>query len=253
MNSQIYSQNGNEMNFKKKIDFLKSNYVLVNLNFNNNLELNIYYSFDKDIIYIVDKDKSKLKEFDDFLTFSDYLNKNYEFELDFKNNYNEFKRFKTIYLRHNLCLNEPFLSKVEDYIDKYLKKFNLLFGVDVSPYSKISEEDLKQINSAMQNVIDKNYTKIAKYEVPILIFVGEYFKNKYDSKWELLNASNDFGNNFLIPYIKVNGVDLELSKKIYRYLNHPKLKYGDEKFRFSYFLDLDFIVTQSLIKQKKQD
>ncbi|MEN8191480.1 MAG: hypothetical protein ABFS12_01610 [Bacteroidota bacterium] len=76
--------------------------------------------------------------------------------------------------------------------------------------------------------------------------------NKYDSKWELSKASNDFGNSFVIPFIKVNGEDLELSRKIYRYLNHPKLKYGDEKFRFSYFLDLDFIVTQSLIEPKKQ-
>lgn len=131
-------------------------------------------------------------------------------------------------------------------------KFDALFGVNISPYGEISEQDLKQINAVMQNVIDNDYSKIAKYEIPILIFVGERFKNKYGSEWKLSNASNDFGNGFVIPYIEVNGKDLELGRKIYRYLNHPNLEYGYEKFRFSHFLDLDFIITQSFIEPKKQ-
>lgn len=252
VNKQTYSQSINKMNVKEKIGYLQSNCTSVDLNFNNDLRLDIYYSFKEDVIYIIDNDKSELKEFDGFLEFSDYLNNTYNFELDFKDKYSEVKRFKTIYLRHNFCLNKPFLTDIENSIDEYLEKFNLLFGVNVSPYEEISEQDLKQINAVMQNVIDNDYNKIAMYEVPILIFVGEHFKKKYDSEWKLSNASNDFGNDFVIPYIEVNGNDLELSREIYRYLNHPNLKYGDEKFRFGHFLDLDFIIKQSLIEPKKQ-
>lgn len=237
----------NEMNFKDKIGFLQSNCISVDLSFNKDLKLNIYYSFKDDVIYIVDKDKLEFKGFEGFLEFSNYLHDTFNFELDFKDRYNDTKRFKTIYLRHNLCLNKPFLTDIKNSIGNYLEKFNLLFGVNASPYEEISEQDLKQINIVMQNVIDNDYNKIARYEIPILIFVGEYFKKKYDSEWKLLNASNDFGNDFLIPEIEVNGIDLELSRKIYRYLNHPNLKNGDEKFRFGHFLDLDFISTQTFI------
>ncbi|WP_420552118.1 hypothetical protein [Tenacibaculum aiptasiae] len=239
------------MNLKKNT-LLKSKYVLVNLKFNNDLKLEIYYSFKEDIICLIDNNKLEIKEFKGFLVFSNYLNNTYDFELDFKDKYNEFIPFNTIYLRHNLCLNESLLLNIEASSNEYLKKFNLLFGVDVSPYNRISDKDLRQINNVMQNVIDKDYSQIAKYEIPILIFVGEYFKHKHGSKWQLLRATNDFGNSFVVPYIKVNEKDLQLSREIFRYLNHPKLENGDEKFRFSYFLDLDFIATQSLIKTKKE-
>ena len=251
--TQFYSQNTNDMNFKEIVDSIKANYVFVYLEFNNNMKLDVYYSIDDDTICLVDEVKQEVIEFDEYLKFSDYLYSNYEFELDFENKYNEVKKFRTSYLRHNLCLNKPFLLNLEDSIEKYLKKFNSLFDVDVSPYKKIPEDGLEKINKAMQNIIENNFSKIPQYELPILVFVGEYFRNKYNSEWEFADASNDFGNNFIIPYIKVNGEDLELSRKIYRYLNHPNLKYGEKKFRFDYFLDLDFIVTQSSINIKKQE
>ncbi|XLS30021.1 hypothetical protein ACJD0Z_04165 [Flavobacteriaceae bacterium M23B6Z8] len=240
------------MNFKEIRSFLQSNCTVIYLTFNNGLKLDVYYCFKVDVIYTLETDKTELKEFNGFLEFSNYLSNKYNFELEFKDKYNELQVFKTIYLRHNFCLNKPFLTNVENSIQKYLEKFNLLFGVNVSPYEEISESELSQINAIMQNIINNHYDKIARYEIPILIFVGEYFKNKYHSEWELLNVSNDFGNDFVIPEIKINGKAMELSRSIYRYLNHPNLKYGYEKFRFSYFLDLDFIVTQTLIIPKKQ-
>lgn len=249
-NKTVMPQNG--MSFEKKRQYVMSNYTLVDMSLNNGLILNVYFSLKDEVIYLINEEKLKIDMFKDYLDFSNFLYFKYEFDLDLGKKYSDLQPFKAIFLRHNLCLNYFFLSNIEQYTGEYLKKFNVLFEVNISPYEEISKKDVAKIDQIMQNVINDKYDEIAKYEIPILIFIGEYFKVKHKTDWNLLHATNDFGNNFVIPYIKVNGLDLELSTKIFRYLNHPKLKHKDEKFRFDYFLDLDFIATQSVFKLKKQ-
>ena len=247
-----YTQNIDEMDLKLKTDFLKSHNKCVNLKFNSGLELEVYYSFTDDTIYMLNDGMLDYEKFYDFISFSNFLNAKYSFELNFKNNYSDFQKFKTIYLRHNLCLNKPFISAIVNSSQDYLEKFNLLFGVRISPKEEIKKDILFKLNETLNGIMKYEPNKISNFEIPILIFIGEYYIQKYGSKWKFKYASNDFGNEFLIPFVEVNGKDLELSRRIYRYLNHPKFKGGDEKISFEYFLDMDFIITQSLIKPKKQ-
>jgi hypothetical protein len=238
------------MNFNEKVNFIKSNYYLIKLNFNNNLNLDIYYSPKEDVIYIVDIVKNEILEFYIFSDFSDYLNNNYKFELEFKEKYSDIIPFYTRYLRHNLCLNEPFLLKIGEYKKIYLERFNFLFDVNISPYEEITDEDIKQINKVMQNVIDKDYLKIHNYEIPLLVFLGEYFIYKHNIKWEYKKATNDFGNNFTIPIMHLNSREFEISNKLNRYLNHPRLRYKYDNFSFKSLLGLDFIYIQTVFKFK---
>ena len=215
--------------------------------FEKNLTTRINPKYDSIYIYngnILDM------EFSNYIDFSEFITQKYIEDSTFSGRYDSIRRFKSIYFRLNYVLNNHLLKDLNSNSKFFIEKFNLLFGLKISPYEELKEEHIEIINKKVQSVIDKNKNLLSTYELPVFIFFGEYFRNKYNANWFYKKATNDLDHNFIIPEFKVEGKDFELNRKIFRYLYHPNLTQDWEKFDLRTIINFDCLIRKKLFKNK---
>lgn len=120
-----------------------------------------------------------------------------------------------------------FQSNIEYYLNII---FDEIFG-NVVNIEDISISDLENYVSP-----EVSYSGTQKYEIPLLVYFGEYLKRKYSGKWVIYEGYNELGEVFYYPDLIIEDKEVNLWESLRKVLYNEK---NDKIFNFEYLLRYD--------------
>lgn len=210
---------------KKNIDIIE--------NLWNNRHIEIKYLFEEDIVYLRDLDLSEASFYYSFLALENDIVSDEDYSKKEHIIGSVYAQYRP--LRLNFVFNKARVLNFNKNIEEFIQKTNTLLELEITPYKNFTEKDLKLINSKIiENQDNDDY--LNKLEIPLLAFLGENTIFRYGGNWKFKKAANRLGNDFIIPYIEVEGISVDISNYLFDFL------YSDKHKDDNYLFDLETII-----------
>lgn len=213
----------------------------------------IYVYLEEDKILLIDSLAKKSFLFDNYLDFSKKVLQDYIIDDSYKSRYSSSVPFSTLYLRHNFVLNKNRISNLEDNKNQFIEKFISSIGLNDSFHKDFSDKDIEKVNKKLKSLSDRGVKYLNNIELPLLIFIGQLIIEKYEGEWIIKDAENDLLDSFLIPDVKIGSKELDLNRRLFRFLYHPDLKTDNKEIDIGTFIYLMEFIINGRIKIGKNN
>nr|WP_322623933.1 hypothetical protein [uncultured Flavobacterium sp.] len=121
-------------------------------------------------------------------------------------------------LAHPYIADQEKIKNIDEYIAFYQ---NIVKDEILGRNVELSEDNIFDLESVFEPEINAD---IKKYEIPLLVYFGEYLREKHNGKWVVCSRRNILGKNYYYPDLVLYDEEINYIDKIWKvlYLQTPE-------------------------------
>nr|WP_299485031.1 hypothetical protein [uncultured Allomuricauda sp.] len=228
----------------------RDGYSLIKLELIND-SIQVYFKDDEESIILFEPQNKGSSSFDNYLEFTKVIINKYVKNDSYLESYTDIVPFNPLYLRYNFVFNKDKVLNLKKTKHQFLEKLNSLVGFKTS---NVSEGFIEQLNRKLNHYTYSKEAHLHQMELPLLVFICQYVMDKYNGELVIRRAENDLMDSFFVPDVKVNNVELNLNKRLFRYLYHPEMDKNTKPIDIEAFLYLiDFLIKGNISVKRESN